>query len=146
VGLVGLHFIGALAGRQVGTVGRFLRHADTIFAPVRRLMPTVPTSQPCAASRARRCRGALPGVAVFIDEFEFVLAKMEVTKYRSRHPTVRTRFQSNLSQPAERLTIYMATLFDAIRARLQGPDRAALFFATSHGMRATGVMPCRLRL
>jgi hypothetical protein len=84
VGLVGLHFIGALAGHQGGTVGRFLRHAEAFYAMRRRFsplfdasIPTRPTSQPCTASRARRWR-ALPSIAVFIDEFEFHLAQMEV--------------------------------------------------------------------
>ena len=30
---MGLHFGGALAGLRAGVVGRFLRYAETIFAP-----------------------------------------------------------------------------------------------------------------
>jgi hypothetical protein len=38
VGLMWFHFIGALAGRRAGALGRFLRHDAMIFAPFRRVI------------------------------------------------------------------------------------------------------------
>jgi hypothetical protein len=64
-------------------MGGFVRHAAMIFAPVRRL---ISHGAHTPALRGKRnppapqpyIRQALFALVVFIDEFEFVLAKMEV--------------------------------------------------------------------
>jgi hypothetical protein len=61
-------------------MGRFLRYAGMIFAPVQRLMSRGPHEpalrrKPATCGKRQRLRHALPAVSDFIEEFEFVWHK-----------------------------------------------------------------------